>query len=85
MLLTKDSEGKKTTQADKIHYYFCFEANNHRIWSSDLFRNIFEVLVNQSYLAINPGADPGFFLEGGAPLMNDVTDSWCKQMLQNSS
>ena len=28
------------------------------------------------------GGDPGFFLGGGAPLMNDVTDRWCKQMLQ---
>ena len=30
------------------------------------------------------GADPGFFLGGGAPLINDITDRWCKQMLQNS-
>ena len=30
-------------------------------------------------------ADPEFFFGGGAPLMNYVTDRWCKQMLQNSS
>ena len=33
----------------------------------------------------SPGVNPGFFLGGGAPLMNDITDRWCKQMLQNPS
>ena len=28
------------------------------------------------------GADPGFFLGGGAPLRNDVTDRWGKQILK---
>ena len=28
------------------------------------------------------GADPGFFLGGGAPLRNDVTDGWGKQILK---
>ena len=28
------------------------------------------------------GADPGFLLGGGAPLRNDVTDRWGKQILK---
>ena len=28
------------------------------------------------------GADPGFFLGGGAPLRNDVTDRWGKQIFK---
>ena len=31
---------------------------------------------------IHTGADPGFFLVGGAPLRNDVTDRWGKQILK---
>ena len=29
---------------------------------------------NRHYFRLVPGADPGFFLEGGAPLRNGVTD-----------
>ena len=29
-----------------------------------------------------PGADPGFFLGGGAPLRNDITDRWSEQILK---
>ena len=29
-----------------------------------------------------PGADPGFFLGGGAPLRNDVTDGEVKKILK---
>ena len=38
-------------------------------------------LLNQS----EAGADPGFPLGGGASLKNDVTDSWHKRMLLNTS
>ena len=31
------------------------------------------------------GADPGFFLGGGAPLRNDVNDRWGKQILKAST
>ena len=31
------------------------------------------------------GADPGFFLGGGAPLRNDVTDRWDKQISKGNT
>ena len=36
-------------------------------------------------LPSRPRPDPGFFLEGGAPLRNDVTDRWGKQILKAST
>ena len=33
----------------------------------------------KSKLGIGPGADPGFFLGGGAPLRNDITDGEVKK------
>ena len=34
---------------------------------------------------MNQGADPGFFLGGGAPLRNDVTDGEVKNNLKAST
>ena len=33
-------------------------------------------------MSATSGADPGFFLGGGTPLRNDVTDRWGKQILK---
>ena len=36
------------------------------------------IAMNNKSVIYNPGADPGFFSGGGAPLRNDVTDSELK-------
>ena len=43
------------------------------------------IWINFCFWATHPGVDPEFVLGEGAALMNDITDRWCKQMLQNSS
>ena len=40
------------------------------------------VICNLYNPGISSGADPGFFLRGGAPLRNDVTNRWGKQILK---
>ena len=41
-----------------------------------------KILFNTKELITKTGADAGFFLGGGAPLRNDVTDWWGKQILK---
>ena len=35
--------------------------------------------ISKAITCCSPGADPGFFLGGGAPLRNDVTDGEVKR------
>ena len=38
--------------------------------------------MQNSWTPLYTGANPGFFLGGGARLRNDVTDGWGKQILK---
>ena len=38
--------------------------------------------MQNSWTPLYTGPDPAFFLGGGSPLRNDVTDGWGKQILK---
>ena len=44
--------------------------------------NVVVALIDSRWDRLSPGADPGFFSGGGAPLRNGVTDWWGKQILK---
>ena len=49
------------------------------VWILAMFFSMTVSLGLESVSFHNTGADPGFFLGGGAPLRNDVTDSELKK------